>query len=110
MTFNKYRIESIKHIARQNNSKIWSNVALKLQRNHEINVGKLSKITKNGDIVAIPGKVLGDGVIGHSITIGAADFSKNAKEKINNAGGKIMLIEKLVEIHPEGKGVKILVS
>ena len=36
--------------------------------------------------------------------------AESAKEKIKNAGGTTMLIEKLVETNPEGKGVKIFVG
>ena len=110
MTFNDYRIESIKRIARKNDAKIWINIVQKLEHNHEINVGTLSKVTKTGDVIAVPGKVLGAGIIEHSITIGAVSFSESAKEKIKNAGGTTMLIEKLVETNPEGKGVKIFVG
>ena len=56
------------------------------------------------------GKVLGAGVIEHSITIGAVSFSETARVKIKNAGGTVMLIEKLVETNPDGKGVKIFVG
>ena len=110
LVFNDYRIESIKRVARKNNSKLWNDLLKKLKHNHEINIGKLSKLTKNGDVVAIPGKVLGGGIIEHSLTIGAVDFSQTAKEKIHNAGGKTLLIEKLVEANPEGKGVKIFIA
>ena len=70
----------------------------------------ISRVTKTGDIIAVPGKVLGAGVIEHSITIGAVSFSETAKVKIKNAGGTVMLIEKLVETNPDGKGVKIFVG
>ena len=110
MTFDDYRIESIKRVARKNHAKIWTNVVQRLEQKHEINVGKLSKVTKTGDVIAVPGKVLGAGVIQHSITIGAVSFSESAKEKIKSAGGTIMLIEKLVETNPNGKGVKIFVG
>ena len=75
------------------------------------NTSVLNKlITKTGDVIAVPGKVLGAGVIEHSITIGAVSFSETAKVKIKNAGGTVMLIEKLVETNPDGKGVKIFVG
>ena len=44
LVFNDYRIESIKRVARKTNSKLWNDVLKKLKRNHEINVGKLSKL------------------------------------------------------------------
>ena len=110
MTFNDYRIESIKRVARKTHAKVWTNIVQKLEHDHEINVGNLSRVRKTGDIIAVPGKVLGAGVIAHSITIGAVSFSETAKVKIKNAGGTVMLIEKLVETNPDGKGVKIFVG
>ena len=110
MTFNDYRIESIKRVARKTHAKVWTNIVKKLEHDHEINVGNLSRVTKTGDVIAVPGKVLGAGVIEHSITIGAVSFSETARVKIKNAGGTVMLIEKLVETNPDGKGVKIYVG
>ncbi|MBE18946.1 MAG: 50S ribosomal protein L18e [Thaumarchaeota archaeon] len=110
MVFNDTRIITIKQIMRKTDSKIWKAVVRHLNKQHEINIGKLSKITNKDDIVAMPGKVLGTGVIDHPITIGATAFSENAHQKIINAGGKIMFIEQLVENNPEGKGVRLLVG
>ena len=95
---------------RKTDSKIWKPVLTHLNKQHDINICKLSKITNKDDIVAMPGKVLGTGVIDHPITIGATAFSENAHQKIINAGGKIMFIEQLVENNPEGKGVRLLVG
>ena len=39
MTFDDYRIESIKRVARKNHAKIWTNVVQRLEQKHEINVG-----------------------------------------------------------------------
>jgi large subunit ribosomal protein L15 len=41
-----------------------------------------------------PVKVLADGEIKKALTVSAHKFSKNAKEKIEKAGGKVQLITK----------------
>lgn len=64
-------------------------------RRAEVNVGKLGKLTKKGEIVVVPGKVLGTGSIDHSVTVAAMKFSATAKRKIEAAGGKIMDIPAL---------------
>ena len=110
MVFNDTRIITIKRIMRKTDSKIWKAVVRHLNKQHEININKLSKLTNKDHIVAMPGKVLGTGGIDHPITIGATAFSENAHQKIINAGGKIMFIEQLVENNPEGKGVRLLVG
>ncbi len=61
----------------------------------EVNVGKISKLTKKGDSIVVPGKVLGTGSIDHAVTVAAMRFSESARRKIEAAGGKAMAIEKL---------------
>jgi large subunit ribosomal protein L15 len=72
-----------------------------------VNLGQL-KGFKDGDIVDPqqmrqmdiikradePVKVLADGEIKKALTVSAHKFSKNAKEKIEKAGGKVQLITK----------------
>ena len=35
----------------------------------EVNINKLASLTKDGDVVIVPGKVLGSGTIDHKLTI-----------------------------------------
>ena len=71
-----------------------------------ISVGKLSQLTKEGDIVLVPGKVLSDGEIGHKITIAAHAFSEKAIKKLK--GSKVMGIDEMLKTNKEGKGVKLI--
>ncbi len=63
----------------------------------EVNVYKINSLTKANDIVVVPGKVLGVGFLDHPVTVAALSFSKSAQQKINQAGGKIMSINKALE-------------
>jgi large subunit ribosomal protein L15 len=71
-----------------------------------INLSKLSQFFNDGDAIDIetlkekglvkrgkPVKILGDGEIDKKITIKAHAFSKSAKEKIENAGGSIEVLQ-----------------
>lgn len=87
---------------------IWEDVAAKLTRNIEVNVGKLGRVTKNNEIVAIPGKVLGGGEISHALIVGAEKFSASARAKIESAGGQTVSLKELAQKHPSGKGVRII--
>ncbi len=62
-------------------------------RRAEVNVGKISKLTKKGDSIVVPGKVLGTGAIDHAVTVAANNFSESARRKIEAAGGKTIGIE-----------------
>ena len=74
----------------------------------EVNLYKLEKYCKDGEIVAIPGKVLGVGNLTKKLIVGALSFSKSAKEKIVAAGGEALTIKELLKKYPEGKGLKIM--
>lgn len=71
-----------------------------------VNVGQLEKLSIEGEVDAqflrkkrvisdvLDGvRVLGEGVLTKAVTVRASHFSKTAKEKIEKAGGKALLIE-----------------
>ena len=71
-----------------------------------VNVGQLEKLEAQGEVDAqflrkkrvisdvLDGvRVLGDGELTRALTVRAAHFSKTAKEKIEKAGGKALLVE-----------------
>lgn len=68
-----------------------------------VNIGKISKLTKEGDVVLVPGKVLGSGVITHKITVGAYSFSEKAFWKIQKAGGNALSLVEFIKNFPDGK-------
>ena len=87
---------------------IWEDIAARLARNIEVNVGKLARITKKNDVVAVPGKVLGGGEIAHALVIGAEKFSVSARAKIEAVGGHPISLKELAQKHADGKGVRII--
>lgn len=105
-------IEGLAKKSHDNNAPIWKDLARRLarssQRRAEMNLSRISRYAKEKDIIVVPGKILGDGTVGHKITIAAVNFSDNAKNKILSAGGKCISIEELVEKYPKGSGVKIM--
>ncbi|MBD3405768.1 MAG: 50S ribosomal protein L18e [Candidatus Lokiarchaeota archaeon] len=105
---NALRKTSIKHDVR-----IWKRVAELIERparkRPRVNVGKIGRHTKSGDIVVIPGKVLGSGNLPHSVTVAAMNASTSARSVIVNAGGSLISIEELLDKVPKGTGVTILI-
>ena len=73
-----------------------------------INLDKLNKEAKEGEIIIVPGKVLSQGEISKKIKIAALSFSEKAKEKILKAKGEILELAEEIKKNPEAKGVKIL--
>ena len=105
-------IEELKVSAGKENARIWDVVAKELsgsrKNRREVNLWSVNKNTQEGDVIIIPGKLLGKGNLDHKIDIAAFKFSVNAREKIKNAGGNAMLISELIKKNPKGSNVKII--
>jgi large subunit ribosomal protein L18e len=74
----------------------------------EINITRLAQITKADEVVVIPGKVLGTGSLGHKLTVCAFSLSEGAAKKIIESGGKVVTFDDLINVHPDGRGVRIV--
>ncbi|MFZ1970812.1 MAG: 50S ribosomal protein L18e [Candidatus Nanoarchaeia archaeon] len=74
----------------------------------EKNLDNISKDSKDGEVVVVPGKVLSMGELNKKVRIVALDFSESAKEKILKSGNKFSTILEEIKTNPEAKGVKIL--
>lgn len=105
-------IGDLKAASRESGASLWRDVARRLEkpnRNYAaINLSKINRHTQSNDIVLVAGKVLASGDIEHSVTVAALNFSSQARSKIQAAGGKCLMIERLVVEHPKGSGIKIL--
>jgi large subunit ribosomal protein L18e len=85
-----------------------SNLLANTKKNKiELNLEEIDSMAKEGDIVLIPGKVLGNGNVSKKIEIIGFKFSKNAEEKLKELKIPFLLIsESLNKI--DIKKVKIL--
>ena len=99
---------SVKH-----NVGIWKRVAELIARparkRATVNVGKINRHTRAGDIIVVPGKVLGSGSLSHKVTVAALNASTSARTVIIGAGGSLISINELLTQIPKGKGVTIIV-
>ena len=106
-------IRRLRSAARRNGARIWRVVAEWLERPRRqrvvVNLSKINRYTEPGDVVVVPGKVLGAGRLDHPVTVAAAAFSESALAKIKAAGGKAIHILQLIEENPRGSRVKIIV-
>ena len=91
-------------------SPVWRDIAKRLARSRsrraQVNLSRIARHTGKGDVVAVPGKVLGAGRIAHPVTVAALAFSEKAKKKIAAAGGRCVSFEELMEESP--KGIKVV--
>ena len=92
--------------------KLWKVVIDYLKRSKSrrvvVNIGKIAKLTNPNDVVIVPGKVLGGGVLGHRVIVGGFAFSQAARSKIIAAGGDALPIRRFLEVYSNSKGVKLI--
>ncbi|MCK5150786.1 MAG: uL15 family ribosomal protein, partial [Candidatus Thorarchaeota archaeon] len=65
--------------------------------------------SNDGDVVVIPGKVLGSGNLPHKVTVAALNASASARSVIVGAGGSLITINELLSKQPKGKGILIII-
>lgn len=105
-------IRSLKTAAIENKVALWKRIAVELERSNqlkrEVNIYKLEKFAQDGEVVIVPGKVLGSGVLSKKITVAALSFSESAKDKILSTKGEVLSIQELLKNNPKGSKVRIM--
>ena len=105
-------IFDLKAQSREQNVPLWRDIAERIEKPARhyaaVNISKINRHTKENETILVPGKVLGTGVIDHSVTVAALNFSVAAEELISGANGKCISIEQLMKTNPAGKGVRII--
>jgi large subunit ribosomal protein L18e len=66
------------------------------RRRVTVDVYKINRHTKEGDNVIVPGKVLGNSPVEHSVTIAAMGFSGTALKSLKGANCKIVGIKEML--------------
>lgn len=103
---------NLKEASKKNKAPIWSRLAeLALKPSsarRTINVSQIDRLTKEGDVIIVPGKVLGTGGISHKITLCSFSISNSGAQKILEQGGKVLSYLEIIKSHPTGKGVRII--
>jgi large subunit ribosomal protein L18e len=104
-------VKDLKQASKKNEAPIWSrlaDLALKSSSSKRVvNLTRISKTTKDNDVLFVPGKVLGTGNISHKITLSSFSMSVTAAKKIIQTGGSIITYSDMIKKYPTGKGVII---
>jgi len=104
-------VKDLKQASKKNEAAIWSKLAdLALKPSSTkctVNLTRINKITKENDVLFVPGKVLGTGNMSHKITLSSFSMSTTAANKIIQSGGNIMVYSDMIKKFPTGKGVRI---
>lgn len=102
----------LKKRSREQSINLWRRIANDLEKptrqRRVVNLSSISRYTKENEVIVVPGKVLGAGILNHKLTISAFQFSNGAEEKIEKAGAKIVSLLELSKENPHGKGIRII--
>lgn len=98
--------------AHEEKSPLWSRVAEDLEKSRRrrvsVNLSKLDRLTTQGEVALVAGKVLASGRITHKLTVAAFAFSSKAREAIAAADGRVLNLQELLTENPKGSNVKLI--
>jgi large subunit ribosomal protein L18e len=104
-------IQTLKKTSIEQKAPLWKRIAEDLEKPSRqrriVNVFKIDAAADDGDVVIVPGKVLGEGILTKKVTVAALAFSDEARSKISQSG-KTMSISELIKSNPKASKVKIL--
>ena len=105
-------VKQLKVASAKNKAPIWSKLAqfaLKPKSaKRVVNLTKINDLTKDNDVVIVPGKILATGKIDHKITLSSFSISNSAAKKVIESGGKILSFPEIIEKFPNGNGVQVI--
>ncbi len=71
-------------------------VEVPARRRKTVNLSQISRNSKEGANVIVPGKVLSEGSMDHKVTIAAMEFSKDALAGLNKAGCRVVSLKEMI--------------
>lgn len=104
--------ELVRTLLAAKKNKSWHEVAYKLSGSRRlypsVNLEDIEENAKEGDVVVVPGKVLGVGDLHKRIRICALSFSASAIEKLKKTKSEQRTILEEIKHNPKAEGIKVL--
>ena len=105
-------IQELKQLGSEKNVNLWRRLAKDLEtptrKRRIVNLARINRYTKENEMIVVPGKVLGSGLLNHKLTIAAFAFSDGALDKINSANGKAIHIQELMKEDIKNKKIRLI--
>jgi len=105
-------IQALEKASEDTGKAIWGALAEELDRSKRrriaVNLSNIDRHTEEGDLVAVPGKVLAAGSLSKPVKVAAFSFSEGALEKIRAAEGEAMSLTDLLEGGVEPSQIRIM--
>lgn len=105
----------LKRIGKKSKAQVWLEAARRLcapaRKRREVTLYRLSKLVADGEVVAIPAKIVGSKgfAFRKKITVGCFAASSGAKKQLHAAGSSVFTLKQLAEKRPEGKKIRLIV-
>ena len=108
----KNLIAELKKKSIEDSCGIWKRLAVDLERptrnRRAVNLSRINRFTKDNELIVVPGKVLGSGVINHKVTVAAFAFSDSAVEKLKKNNCDVISIKDLMDKKPKTSDIRII--
>ncbi len=105
-------VQNLLELSRSNSSALWRDIAKRLaggkRRYASINLGKIDSLSNDGEILVVPGSILGAGTLSKKVTLASLKISQKAREKLEAAGCTYKTIDELSRENPKGSNVRIV--
>lgn len=105
-------VRALRAASKKGGPAIWEALADELdtakRRRAAVNLSRINRHSGAGDIVAVPGKVLGAGSLRHPVTVAAFSFSETAREKIALMEGRALTLMELLAEGVEPSKIRIV--
>lgn len=76
---------------------IYKRVYVSRRRRISVNINRINQYSKEGDNIIVPGKVLSQGKLDHSVNITAISFSEKAKKELAESKSKTISLDDMLK-------------
>ncbi len=108
----KDTIQALMKASDETGKAIWRALAEELdkpkRRRVAVNLSRIDRHAEEGEVVAVPGKVLAAGSLSKPLKVAAFQFSEGAMEKISLAKGEAMTLTELLDAGVEPSKIRIM--
>jgi len=108
----KDTIQALMKASDETGKAIWRALAEELdkpkRRRVAVNLSRIDRHAAEGEVVAVPGKVLAAGSLSKPLKVAAFQFSEGALEKISLVKGEAMTLMELLEAGVEPNKIRVM--
>jgi len=105
-------VEALRRLSEETGRPLWRALADELdkpkRRRVSVNLSRIQRHLGEGEVAAVPGKVLASGTLTKPVKVAAYAFSEAAREKILESGGEALGLLELASSDVEPSKIRII--